>query len=76
MQPHTHNEHPQDHPESDADNPISPRTGPGGAADQEAIQRDSAAGISPQNIGSMARAEDDERTFAGSPEFHDRQVRR
>jgi hypothetical protein len=76
MEPHTHNEKPQDHPESDAENPVSQKTGPGGLADQEAIRRDSREGINPQNTGSMARAEDDASTFANSPEFHDRSVRR
>lgn len=76
MHSNDHNEKPEGHPEStplpDAQNPVTQKTGPGGLADREAIQRDSLVGINPQNTGSMSRSEDDDDVLAHSPEFNDR----
>jgi hypothetical protein len=46
--------------------------GPGGHEDDDAGQHEQSRGISPLNPSSMPRAEDDETTFANSPEYHDR----
>lgn len=35
-------------------------------------QKEQSRGISPLNPSSMPRAEDDEQTYANSPEYHDR----
>jgi hypothetical protein len=45
---------------------------PDGQEGDNAGQREQSRGISPLNPSSMPRAEDDEATHAGSPEFHDR----
>jgi hypothetical protein len=56
----------------DAESPVPSGVTPGGPADREEIRRLSTVGMSPQNVGSMSRAEDDGIVFATSPEFHDR----
>ncbi len=76
MQPNDQSEKPKAHTPAtgmaDPENPAAQALGPGGIADQEAIQELSRVGINPQNTGSMSRAEDDPLARERSPEFHDR----
>ncbi len=46
---------------------------PGGQDLDTTGEREQSRGISPLNPSSMPRAEDDDATYAGSPEFHDRE---
>lgn len=51
------------------------REGDVAGEDADAGRREQSRGISPVNPSSMPRAEDDEQTFARSPEYHDRTPR-